>query len=529
MELAPDCNTDKDIAIIQEFFPALSHLRLCGKGTYGAVYTAQDSILGRRIAVKCVHCPPGSPAEREWHGLQAYVRQRLSHQNLLTIHAAAKNPVTQYFCYTMELADNCADSTDDYLPDTLELRLNRNGAIPYNELLRIALALLDGIDALHRAQLVHRDIKPGNVIFIHGVPKIGDMGLVTNMTPEISLAGTPQYMMPEQLNHTGSLNGASDGIDADLYALGKTIYCMMTGNRAKDFPALPAGLLSRHPELRKINKLVTAAASNDPRQRFHTASDFRHSLLQLIPVATAHYYGSALRRWWPLALGATLFLAACWMFFFHQRPTAPPHAPDLARLPWDSSISPTKSQLPKRDRLLLQSPELAPPPWRISSEDELLPVAQLPPNEDGERTLAITNQELLLTPPFEIFFIAQGQLSECTVTYILTPVTPESHHEFRVSYRLTPSGVTSANAPLPASVEWLLGDDESRTPRSLAWGLRFLCDNDTISCTANGMNFPGNVLTLPPNAAPPWRLTITLSAPAGEAPASLRRLVLFYK
>jgi serine/threonine protein kinase len=79
---------------------------------------------------------------------------------------------------------------------------------------------------LHENGLIHRDIKPANIIFVRGVPKLADIGLVTEIGKEVSLVFTPGYNPPEGPGNPG----------ADVFSLGKALYVISTGKQAQDFP-----------------------------------------------------------------------------------------------------------------------------------------------------------------------------------------------------------------------------------------------------------------------------------------------------
>lgn len=197
-------------------------LHLAGRGAYGSVWVARDR-TGVLLAVKVVE--PGQllgpdHGEREERAL-ALVRQRVPHHpHLVSISHVSRQDGR--LLYAMELADPApgspAPDQDGSQADTLARRVAA-GRLPLPEALRVVLSLLNALEALHDAGLVHRDIKPGNVIFVGGVPKLADVGLATVVQTEMSLAGTPGYL---------PLDG-STGPDADLYALGKLLYQTVTG------------------------------------------------------------------------------------------------------------------------------------------------------------------------------------------------------------------------------------------------------------------------------------------------------------
>jgi len=130
----------------------------------------------------------------------------------------------------MDVADNAGKS--GYTPDTLASR----GVIPAKQLIPILQSLLNGLEALHRHKLIHRDIKPDNILFVNGVPVLGDVGL-TSLSGEASLVGTPQFLPPEVLSGKHLPDEASD-----LFALGRVAYVALTGNNPNQYPQIPGDL-----------------------------------------------------------------------------------------------------------------------------------------------------------------------------------------------------------------------------------------------------------------------------------------------
>jgi len=117
------------------------------------------------------------------------------------------------------------------MPHTLRAELER-GRLTAERVLEIGLALAEALSHLHRNGLVHRDVKPSNVIFVKGRPKLADIGLVTDASDQCSIVGTKGYLPPEG-------RGAPQ---ADIFALGKVLYEAATGMDRREFPELPLDL-----------------------------------------------------------------------------------------------------------------------------------------------------------------------------------------------------------------------------------------------------------------------------------------------
>ena len=246
---------------------------LCGRGAFGAVWLVTDGV-GRKFALKIVFKSSlGGSWEREFRGLRYYQNQVTEHPNLIRIFHI--EDCRDLFYYTMECADNLPPdpAAGHYFPATLENRLQKEGRLPPQELRDIFGQLLDGLEHLHDAGLIHRDIKPENILFIGGVPKLGDIGLVSSVTHTLSLAGTQTFIPPEYL--TGRERVPKP--ELDLYALGKTLYRAFSGQSPEDFPLVPHSVLEE-PDCRVFNQLAKHACAVMPLARLKTIEEFRSEL-----------------------------------------------------------------------------------------------------------------------------------------------------------------------------------------------------------------------------------------------------------
>ncbi len=198
----------------------------CGAGAYGEVWLAADPV-GGSVAIKILS-RRGGYSERELAGLRNY--KDCNHPNLLKIRHIELRDKT--IIYTMDAADNL-NKDGDYLPDTLANRLRKYGRLEGKEITAMLDGLLSGLAELHGKGLVHRDIKPDNILWVNGRPTLADVGLVA-AEGQGSLVGTLGFLSPELLNGKEHAE-ASD----DFYALGKVIYCALTGNSVNEYPSLP--------------------------------------------------------------------------------------------------------------------------------------------------------------------------------------------------------------------------------------------------------------------------------------------------
>ncbi len=217
----------------------LTVVQHCGGGAYGEVYSCKD-LTGKTLALKVVSKKRfGNAWQRELKGITNYRKVTEETTNLLNIFQVGEDE--ENFFYTMELAD-ATSGMAEYVPDTLASRL-ANGPIPQSELPCVLRGILNGIVALHNAGFAHRDIKPENVLFVNGIPKLADLGLLSPLSGTMTqLAGTLDFLPPELRTGDNFPDTRKSRQRNDLYAFGKLIYCCVTGNGANAFPSLPAKL-----------------------------------------------------------------------------------------------------------------------------------------------------------------------------------------------------------------------------------------------------------------------------------------------
>jgi len=165
---------------------------------------------------------------------------------------------------------------ETYSPRNLAKDLRKRGKIPVAECVSMTLTLADALDFLHQQRLIHRDIKPSNIIFVNGVPKLADTGLVTDIdgtTGAVTCVGTDGYIAPE-----GPGTAA-----ADVYSLGKVMYEASMGRDRQQFPELPTSLADRTDEaaLLRLNSIILKACEEIVGKRYQSASELRADLLDL--------------------------------------------------------------------------------------------------------------------------------------------------------------------------------------------------------------------------------------------------------
>ncbi len=239
-------------------------LGICGSGAYGKVFLAENA-LGQRVAIKLFF--GANDEEKTLDSLRQYIALPPSPHLLRIFHFGHENG--QLF-YVMEAADNAGEE-GKYLPDTLALRVKRNGHLSAQEAIATCQAMAEALGTLHKAHLVHRDIKPDNVLFVNGISKLSDPDLLCNFTKTISLAGTRGYIPPEAYN-TNLKNSPT----TDIYALGKLLYVCATGNSPDAFPNLPPN--ADKDFLSKICRPTLRLCNANPNQRCQSYEEVQQVL-----------------------------------------------------------------------------------------------------------------------------------------------------------------------------------------------------------------------------------------------------------
>jgi eukaryotic-like serine/threonine-protein kinase len=240
--------------------------QLLGRGGMGDVYLAQDVVLNRQVAVKVFRSGTTSAGDAKRQQLEAELLARLSHPGLVTVFDAGFDAEEQLSFLVMEvvegptLADRLADGP------LLEGRVRQVGA-----------AVADALAYVHGRGVVHRDVKPGNVLFTDAEDytrvKISDFGIArladsARLTGDGLIVGSARYLSPEQAR------GEDVGPPADIYALGLVLLECLTG--APAFPG--AGIepvvarLHRNPQIPDgvdpaLGRLLTVMTSRDPAER----------------------------------------------------------------------------------------------------------------------------------------------------------------------------------------------------------------------------------------------------------------------
>lgn len=264
-------------------------VRPIGAGSYGEVWLAR-SVTGQWRAVKVVaraRFESDRPYEREYPGFVQFEPISRSHPGLIQVLHVGRDDAAAAFYYVMELADaerppdgvgempsactgaaslgevspppgpanpsapahrpepdpagpltlphaagDLESAMRSYRPRTLRSDLGARGRLPVAEVVALGVQLSGALGHLHRHSLVHRDVKPSNVIFVRGQPKLADLGLVATTSEARSFVGTEGFIPPE----------GPGTVRADLFAFGRLLYEAATGKDRCEFPEVPPDL-----------------------------------------------------------------------------------------------------------------------------------------------------------------------------------------------------------------------------------------------------------------------------------------------
>jgi len=251
-------------------------LRVIGRGAYGEIWLAR-SLTGALRAVKVVYRSTFESErafQREFQGMSAFEPISRAHAGFVDILHVGRT--SEYLYYIMELADDhlTGRSIDilNYEPRTLNSDLALHRRLWAAESIRLGISLTEALQALHAHGLTHRDIKPSNIIFVDGVPKLADIGLVA-ATGQRSFVGTEGYVPPE----------GPGTAQSDIFSLGKVLYEISSGKDRLDFPEIDSRLSARPDKepLLRLNDVLVKACANDPRKRYASAAQMRDDLAAL--------------------------------------------------------------------------------------------------------------------------------------------------------------------------------------------------------------------------------------------------------
>jgi serine/threonine-protein kinase len=328
----------------------------------GEVYLAEDTRLGRKVALK-------RPA-------QSWLRDpdaRLRLQREARAAARLNNPRIAAVYDVLELDEQPYIVMEYVEGESLASRLRR-GPFPLERAIALGIDLADALAVAHDGGVIHRDLKPGNIILSEsGALKILDFGLAKTapvldetrdhdslITAPGQILGTPGYVAPEQLL------GRPAGVRSDIYSAGAIFYEMITGKAPFDqadsmgraLASLMAGVAPAHevnPAIpREVSDIASKAMARDPNDRFASASDFKDALVRAssqIGESPTHLLGTTrpsprrAREWWQIAMAVAILVAVAgipisqwWRSYRSERNTAS-RAPVVAVMPFDAPAS----------------------------------------------------------------------------------------------------------------------------------------------------------------------------------------------
>jgi eukaryotic-like serine/threonine-protein kinase len=268
--------------MIGKTIPHYKILKKLGEGGMGVVYKALDTSLNRFVALKFL--PPHltqDESTRKRFILEAQAASALDHPNICTIHEINETPDGQlYICMAYYEGESLREKID-------------HGRMSYEEVLSIFFQIAKGLIATHENNIIHRDIKPGNILITkNGDVKIADFGLAklagVNLTKSTSSKGTTSYMCPEQIR------GQKVDHRCDIWALGIILYEMLTGHLPFEGeysePMMYAIVNNEHKPLSHYLKngpesllaIIDRMLKKDQRERYQSVLEVLHDVEPLL-------------------------------------------------------------------------------------------------------------------------------------------------------------------------------------------------------------------------------------------------------
>jgi predicted Ser/Thr protein kinase len=256
--------------------------RLIGRGGMGTVYLAHELALDRPVAIKVLPPDRSDPAMRERFKREARTAARLTHSGIVPLYTFGEVKGLLYF--VMGYVDG----------ESLAARLAREGRLPHPEARRILAEVAEALEYAHRQGIVHRDVKPDNVLLERdgGRAVLADFGIARaaqaggTLTGTGHVVGTPHYMSPEQASGRGEVDARSD-----LYSLGVMGYAMLSGQLpfegttpgdvlVKQITQEPPPLRAAAPEAPEpLVSALTRCLAKDPAKRWTDAGSLRQALV----------------------------------------------------------------------------------------------------------------------------------------------------------------------------------------------------------------------------------------------------------
>jgi serine/threonine protein kinase len=366
-------------------------LKLLGSGGMGQVYKARDTRLDRSVAIKILaQSVSERPEFRARFRREAQALAKVNHPNICVIHDVGHQDGLDYI--VMEHLEG----------ETLAHRLEKGG-IPPGDVIKFASEIADALDTVHRQGVIHRDLKPGNIMLTKSGTKLLDFGLANlvpnsnvalstmtemDITAEGTIVGTLHYMAPEQVQ------GKEADARSDIFSLGTILYELLTGQKAfdgKNPVSVVAAILNREPDpFEKLNDpkskaldyVIRKCIAKNPDDRFQSAHDL---LLHLRWIAqedgtsTSQPMRSA-RSFKAVLLVGTLAIIFATSLLMIRRNAEPTEQATLMRFP----------MYPPLDRNFLS-------PGYVSPDGRLVAFVSL--NENGDHLIWVRSLDSLEAKP----------------------------------------------------------------------------------------------------------------------------------
>lgn len=296
-------------------------ISVIGTGAFGKVYLGYDRGMGRYVAIKELPYSASKSSPEEWQKYQVRFRREVhavsqfSHPNVVSAYALESDAQDNIYL-VLEYVDG----------GSLKQLLEAQGRLDVEQAVKIAIDICNAIEAIYQRDIVHRDIKPNNILLTReGTAKLTDFGVAqvgheTRRTQEaVGHPGTPAYKSPEQATTTGYLDQRSD-----LYSLGLVLYEMLTGHLYAHSRLPPRHHNRDIPDA--LNAIVMKALEEKPEDRYQTAAEMRRDLECVLRQDTwgqLRIVASKMPRAQVAATVGILLLLVLSPWFFRVRPPEP--------------------------------------------------------------------------------------------------------------------------------------------------------------------------------------------------------------
>jgi hypothetical protein len=310
-----------------------------GRGGMGTVYEAVDLLLARRVAIKLLSSRVAAQGEEQVGRLleEARAVARLEHPNIVAVYQVGRHDGTYFLAMQLVRGQSASQ------------RLRAGGPLPAREAARVALEASRGLGAAHGLGLVHRDVKPDNILLgENGSVKVADFGLArgprcadSGVTGSDVVVGTPHFMSPEQAQ------GFAVDARSDLYSLGATWYCLLAGRPPFEghsaFEVMFQHVHAEPPDLGSLRsdmpaahrRLIARLLAKRPADRFQSAAELIAELERLF----AEEQQARTRGWRRVRRGMTVAalalagLGGAWAArHFWLQPSPAPEAPVVVEM-----------------------------------------------------------------------------------------------------------------------------------------------------------------------------------------------------